>query len=238
MICAGSCLLAAAPFDDPSLVTLRIELGVGDEAPATVSQPPGARWFPPVETSAAGLWHGRVAAVGGTVESLTSLRPRPSDAIRPDSWELESWQGPSFGHPPEKPQPVTGTRVNVFNPGLLLRVRTSGGTRLDFDTDQGDFSLSVARLGPGGAQRFLDGRVVVATAVTTERITDERYEDDFAAVATGPDGRVWICWVGYRDSANEVFLRHYDGDRWEAPHVVTESQMLALGFLSIGDGAL
>ncbi|MDE0104301.1 MAG: hypothetical protein OXN89_18160 [Bryobacterales bacterium] len=222
MFFAGSCLPAQAPFDDPSLVTLRIELGVGDKAPATASQPPGARWFPPAETSTEGVWHGRVSAVGGRIESLTSLRPRPSDAIRPDSWELESWQGPSFGHPPEKPQPVTGTPLNVFNPGLLLRVRTGGGTRLDFETEQGNFSLPMARLGSGGTLRLLGGRVAVGTAVTSERITDERYEDDFAAVATGPDGQVWIAWVGYRDSANEVFLRHYDGARWEAAQVVTE----------------
>ena len=222
MFFAGSCILAAAPFDDPSLVTLRIELGMGDEAPATVSPTQGSRWFPPAETSAAGLWHGRVSAVGGTVESLTSLRPRPSDVIRPDSWELESWQGPSFGHPPEKPQPVTGTPVNVFNPGLLLRVRTGGGTRLDVETEQGDFSLPMARLRSGETLRFLDGRVAVGSAVTSERITDERYEDDFAAVATGPGGQVWVAWVGYRDSANEVLLRRYDGDRWEAAQVVTE----------------
>ncbi|MDE0127797.1 MAG: hypothetical protein OXN97_24785 [Bryobacterales bacterium] len=215
-------LLGQAPFADPSLVTVRIDLGVGDSAPATLSQSPGTRWFPPTDTSAAGVWNGQVTVAGGEIENLASLRPRPSDLIAADSWELESWQGPSFGHPPEKPQPVTGTPVNVFNPGLLLQVRSRGGARLDFQTKQGDFAVDLERLASEPPMTLLEGRVSVEAAVTSERITDQRHEDDFAAVATGPGQQAWVAWVGYSDSANQVFLRHYDGNRWEERQAVTE----------------
>ena len=222
LLLMGTLLSAQAPFDDPSLVTVRVELGLGDEKPAARTQPPGARWFPPAETSDAGIWDGRVSVSRGEIEALESLRPRPSDVLQPEAWELQSWQGPTFGHPPEKPQPVSGTTVNVFNPGLLVRVRARGGARLDFDTHQGNFRLVLGRLRPAEPARFLDGRVAVETAVTSERITDEHYEDDFAAVVTGSDGQVWIVWVAYRDSANEVRIRRYDGSRWDAAQTVTE----------------
>ena len=222
LLLVSACLSAQAPFSDPSLVTVRVNLGIGDSAPATLSQPPGTRWFPPTGTSAAGVWNGQVRVSRGEIENLASLRPRPSDLIRADSWELESWQGPSFGHPPEKPQPVTGTPVNVFNPGLLLRVRSRGAARLEFQTEQGDFGFDLERLGSEPPLTFLEGRVSVEAAVTSQRITDQRHEDDFAAVATGPDHQVWVAWVGYRDSANRVFLRHYDGNRWEEAQPVTE----------------
>ncbi len=154
---------------------------------------------------------------------MASLRPRPTDIVRDNSWELESWQGPSFGHPPEKPQPVTGTPVNVFNPGLLLQVRSRASARLDFQTQQGAFSVELARLGAGPPLTFLDGRVSVEAAVTSQRITDQRHEDDFAAVATGPDGQAWVVWVAYSDFSNRVLLRHYDGKRWEEAQPVTEA---------------
>ncbi len=59
------CLHAQEPFDDPSLVTLRVQLGVGDKAPARVSQPPGTRWYPAAKPSASGVWNGNVSVSGG-----------------------------------------------------------------------------------------------------------------------------------------------------------------------------
>ena len=55
LLLVSACLSAQAPFSDPSLVTVRVDLGIGDSAPATLSQPPGTRWFPPTDTSAAGV---------------------------------------------------------------------------------------------------------------------------------------------------------------------------------------
>ena len=215
-------LQAQAPFDDPSLVTVRVQLGVGDKAPARVSQPPGTRWYPAVEPSASGVWNGTVSVSGGNLAGLASLRPRPADVVGADSWELESWQAPSFGHPPEKRQPLTGPIVNVFNPGLLVRVNARGRTRLNFETEQGDFRVDLASLRSGAAQRLVGGRVIVEQSITTQQITDEQYEDDFAAVVTGPNNQLWVAWVAYRDWANEVLLRHYDGKSWSETQTVTK----------------
>jgi hypothetical protein len=74
-------LQAQEPFDDPSLVTVRVQLGVGDKAPATVTQPSGTRWYPAAEPSASGVWNGTVSVSGGKLAGLASLRRRPADVV-------------------------------------------------------------------------------------------------------------------------------------------------------------
>ncbi len=233
-------LPAQEPFDDPSLVSLRVELGVGDRAPARIEQPPGTRWFPEARASSSGVWDGRVTVSGGKLAGLESLRPRPGDAVEDSSWKLATWQSPSFGHPPEKPQPVAGSPVNVFNPGLIVRVAARGRTRLSFETEQGDFRIDLSRLRAGARQPLLGGRATVERTLTTQLLSGPDHEDDFAAVAAGPNGQVWVVWVAYRDFANEVLLRHYDGQRWSKPQTVTESpgDVFLAKVVRAGDGRI
>ena len=91
---AGACALhAREPFDDPQLVSIRVQLGVGDKQPTR--------------------WDGKLSVSGGEPAGLASLRPKPDDSIAGSSWEMASWQGPNFRYPPTKPQPVTGIPVNI-----------------------------------------------------------------------------------------------------------------------------
>ena len=152
---AGACALhAQEPFDDPQLVSIRVQLGVGDKQPTR--------------------WDGKLSVSGGEPAGLASLRPRPDDSIAGASWEMASWQGPNFRYPPTKPQPVTGIPVNIFSPGLVAAVRSRGRTRVAFETEQGNFRVDLRNLPLGRTQRFLGGRAVVDRTLATQKISGAR----------------------------------------------------------------
>ena len=200
---AGACALhAREPFDDPQLVSIRVQLGVGDKQPTR--------------------WDGKLSVSGGEPAGLASLRPRPDDSIAGVSWEMASWQGPNFRYPPTKPQPVTGIPVNIFSPGLVAAVRARGRTRVAFETEQGNFRVDLRNLPLGRTQRFLGGRAVVDRTLATQKISGAEHQNDFASITSGPDGQLWVAWTAYRGGANEVLLRHYDGRSWGEIETVTE----------------
>ncbi len=195
-------LAAQERFSDPGLFSLRVEFGIGDAESTS--------------------WNGSLTVSGGELEGISSLRPRHEDRINGNSWELGTWQGPNFWYPAPKPQPVDGEPINIFNSGLIVDVRSRGRARIAFQTDQGNFRVDSRNLAPGQPRRFLGGRVVVTRTVSAQRVSGTEHENDFASVAAGPDGKLWVVWVAFKDWANEVKLRHYDGAAWGEVQTITE----------------
>ena len=189
-------------FDDPALVSVRVELGANDRRPQ--------------------VWDGKLSVSGGELLGISSRRPTPGDSLAGNAWKLSSWQGPNYRYPAPKPQPVTGVPVNIFNPGLIVDLKTNGRARMAFETEQGGFRVDLRDLQLGRPRRFLGGRVVASRTVSARQISERGRQNDFASLATGPNGQVWVVWVAYRAGANEVLLRHYDGEKWGAIEKVTE----------------
>ena len=195
-------LQAQDRFDDETIVSIRVRLGIGDVEPQD--------------------WGGNLSVSGGELARLSSWHPRPTDVIDGASWKFGSWQGPNHWYPATKPQSITGIPVNIFSPGLVVDVKTRGRTRVTFETEQGEFRLDLRELGPSKTLQFLGGRVLVDRTVAVEQISESDYHNDFASVVAGKNGQFWVSWVAYRDWANQVFLRHYDGSAWGEIQTVTE----------------
>ena len=195
-------LQAQERFADRTIVSIRVQLGVGDTEPTR--------------------WDGRLSISRGELVALSSRRPTPSDSVEGRVWKLASWQGPNFWYPAPKPQPPAAIPVNIFSPGLIVDIRGGDRTRVSFETEQGKFQVNLAAVVSGRSQRFLGGRVVVDRTVTTQKLTTSAYQNDFASVASGPDGHIWVAWVAFRDFANEVLVRRYDGESWGDVQTVTE----------------
>ena len=101
-VCAASGP-AADMFDDPSNVSILVELGLHDKTPRS--------------------WNGSVRVRGGELSGIVSRRPRPDDVIDGASWQLASWQGPNHWYPPEKPPSDPPAAVKL----ILLAVESIHG---------------------------------------------------------------------------------------------------------------
>ena len=186
---------------DPSTVSLRVRFGVTDETPLA--------------------WDGELAIEGGEVLQLRNWHPRPGDAIEGTrSWKLSTRPGPNFVRRPVEEDQVFEPERYLWETGLIVDVRASSGTRLNFRTAQGTFEVRPAALSASAAS-FLNGRVAVDRVATAQSLSPTGRNADFASMLSGRDGEVWAAWVSYHDKQNDVVVRRFDGRRWDAPHTVT-----------------
>ena len=192
---------AAAP--DNAVISFRVEFGVSDAEPTA--------------------WDGTLSAVNGEVTGLGNWHPRPGDQIQGTTgWSLATRKGQTFRYRPWEDQRLTNPPSYLLIPGLIVDVKTSPGTRVDFHTRQGDFQVATRELQPGRPLRFLGGRVVVDRTPSAQLLSTPEHQNDFPSIVGGPGGEVWVAWVGYRNQASEVLARRFDGAAWGPIVRVTE----------------
>lgn len=186
---------AVQPVDD-SVVSLRVQFGVTDEQPRK--------------------WDGKLSVSGGELVALRNWRPRPGDQVETSSWKLETRRGPNFVRRPwEADALVEPTRyMNV--PGIIVDVKTTGATNIEFQTANGSFRVQPASLRAGQPATLLNGAVLVDRTATAQTLSEPGYENDFASLVAMPGGGLWAAWVGYKSHATEVFVRRFDGRVWGA----------------------
>jgi len=192
--------LAQAPPAPPT-ASFRVRLGVGDRAPRS--------------------WNGTLVAAGGEVTGLGLWRPRPGDSVQGrTAWTASSRPAPAFVRRAWEEELLNPATAPVLAPGLIVDAR--GATAVSFSTPQGDFRVDLSALQAGRRESFLDGGVLVDRVPSAQLLSTPEYQDDFPALLASPAGEVWAAWVGYRNKANEVLARRFDGKSWAATQTVTE----------------
>jgi Protein of unknown function (DUF3604) len=194
---------APASLADDSVVSFRVRFGVTDTAERK--------------------WDGALTLSNGELLGLRDWRPRPENVIQPPaSWELSTHRGLNFHWRPWEDPPSTGPAEYYWAPGVIVDVRASAGTRLNFRTEQGRFSFNPRDISAGSPAAMLDGAVIVDRVAPAELLSNSDYQNDFATMLSGSDGEVWAAWVAYRNGADEVLARRFDGTKWEEAQTVTE----------------
>lgn len=203
---AGAVAVYPSSLTDDSVVSLRVRLGVTDTEPRA--------------------WDGTVAVTGGELLNLGLWHRRPeAKIIGADGFSLSTVAGPNFRVPPPKPlQPLTGPERFMVVPGLILDVKAHSGTVVHLKTANGDFAIEVSRVRGGEDLHLLDGAVIVDLVPVAEKLSTPEYENEQAAILTGPEGEIWVAWVAWReaDNANHVLARRYDGRTWGPARRITE----------------
>ena len=166
-------------------------------------------------------WDGSVTVSGGRVASLRSWRPRGADEVGASSWKLSTTPGRQFRYRNWEPEPSFPVPAYLNLPGLILAIDTDGDARVDIDTAAGDFSFRLSEQPPGARVTYLGGGAVVERAANYRSVSDQTFHNGFADVAADRNGAHWVAWVGYRDWANHVFVRHHDGSGWGEIQEVT-----------------
>ena len=178
-----------------SVVSFRIRFGVTDTS----------------ETA----WDGSVSVSNGDLLSVRDWHPRPENEMTGDSgWKLSTHKGINFRWRPWEKPPPFGPAAYYWAPGVIVDVKSSPSTRLDIQTKNGNFSFNPAELPAGRPAAFLEGAVVADRVPSAELLSTSQHQNDFASMLSGENGEVWVCWVAYRDKANEILARRFDGKQW------------------------
>ena len=176
-----------------------------------------------VHDTAARDWDGSLEVSGGELLGLRDWRPAARQRGR--RRRLEAGQLP--GGRTSGPARSTIRRPSVRSSTSGRRdssstVRGNGGSRLMFATANGEFEVRLADVAVGRRLRFLGGDVTVERVPGVERMTSDDYQNDFATILGGDGDEVWAAWLGYRDNANEVLARRFDGQGWGEVQTLTE----------------
>ncbi|MEO7653045.1 MAG: hypothetical protein ABIZ80_21500, partial [Bryobacteraceae bacterium] len=184
-------------------------------------------------------WDGSAAVTGGQLKRLENWRPRIGDRVDAAAWSLATQRGENDPtRTPQRtayaPQPVP----YVLRPGLIVDV-SSPSALVSFTTKQGAFRVNPQSLRATQASPFLNGAVLADPVPAADLLSDQDYQDEFAAIAGGGKS-VWTAWLAWRNDASQILLRRNDGAGWGKPEPIlpqpgdVHTVRLAYG----GDGSL
>lgn len=186
------------------VVSFRIQLGVSDTAERD--------------------WSGKVTVPVGDLAGLRVWRPHEGSQAKADgTFALASYKGMNFTWRPWETPPPAGKVPYTRNPGLVVDVGAEAGSRVVVSTEQGRFAFRVDEIPYGTAKTFLDGSVLVDRVPPAERVSADTHQSDYATIMAGPDGQTITAWIGYRDGANEVLARRFDGTSWGDVRTISPS---------------
>jgi hypothetical protein len=146
-------------------------------------------------------WAGEVQVSEGRVLDLGVTRSGPQARA-----EGNRYTGGSI-----QPQPNVQPGVWI-GPLLHVNLDAPPTATVTVKTRQGDFDFKLADLTSDTPKSFLDGRVTVTKEQGAVRLTGRETEDDYPALARGPDGTIWLAYVEYHPGKPMVLERVRSGD--------------------------
>ncbi len=217
----GGLLAASVPLAAADTVSVRIRFGLLDTKETT--------------------WDGSASVTNGKLLRTRDWYPRPENRVdAAGSWTLSTHKGVNYRWRAYENLPDRPVRIYYWTPAVVLDIEASTATEVRIATEQGDFAFALADARVGMPLTFLDGAAVVERVPTVEKLSTDSYQDDYAAILGGPDGDARAAWVAYRDGANEIHTRTYDGSSWGPVETVTEKpgdiHMVQMG--RAGDGSV
>ncbi|MBX6313726.1 MAG: hypothetical protein IRY99_12520 [Isosphaeraceae bacterium] len=177
---------------DPSVVAIRLMLGVGDRQ----TRP----------------WNGRVQLDRGEVLGVEGWRFRQGDQVTGrDSWEARSHlvrkTAGKKGAVPTPKAKVTGPSTvgpQVTPNGVIVSLKAPEDATLTVTTDHGNFEVKLADLADGSPHRYLDGQVAAQRIPTGVPLIESNDQEDFPAAASDGRGGAWVVYVRHQPRGPEV----------------------------------
>ncbi|MEO7650550.1 MAG: hypothetical protein ABIZ80_08765, partial [Bryobacteraceae bacterium] len=192
---------------DDSTISFRVRFGVND----TAGRP----------------WDGTLTATNGEVLRIRDWHPMPGDKIDGNrGWTLSSQPGTNFVRRPWEEEVPSGVVPYILAPGIIVDLKGSATTSVQFQTRQGTFVLTPRILETGKPMPVLGGSVMIDRVPTAVALSGAGYQDDFPTMLSGTNGEVWTAWIGYSgksgaDQGSEVFVRRFNGSAWEPAQKLT-----------------
>lgn len=157
-------------------------------------------------------WSGSVSATSGTASIVTSYHFGPGETFDESAWQCgNQWDGRLQMEP---------TDQAAFSPtrwkGVVLDVDGGDATSISIETAQGNAEFRAGQVRYHEPLERLGGRVRIERVPRSELMSESLADDDYPAIAIGPDGRLWVAWIAFEDGADTIQLRSSaDGERWD-----------------------
>jgi len=153
-------------------------------------------------------WSGEVTAANARIVHREGyrFRPKAGDELTDAGWKAGSRRPVRV--PPK--QPAVAKIEGIGTIGVVLHLKdVRDGAALNLNlTGQHKAKLEVPlrEVLAGKPHPILDGQGVVRLVSTATPLAAGKTEDDFPAACYGPDGTLWVAWVGYhlKDEARRI----------------------------------
>ena len=156
-------------------------------------------------------WSGSVSVSAGSAAIAASHHFGPAETFDGSSWKCgNQWDGGLQMEPKDQAVfPLTRWK------GIVLDIDGGDSTVVAVTTAQGDSEFRSGDVKYHQPIERLDGRVRIERVPVSQRMSESLADDDYPAIAIGPDGRVWVAWIAFEDGADTIQLRSSeDGETW------------------------
>lgn len=170
---------AAKSKGNPAPVAVLIEMGLKDTVPT--------------------VWNSKAVVKGAKVVHREGYRFRAADKlVDPDGWTASS----RYGLRVPQRQPAVRALEGIATIGVVLHLSdvTDDATLTVSprpESEGKDETIALKDVVSGTTKPLWGGDAVVRRVSTAAPVADGKTEDDFPAAAHGPDGTLWIAYVGY-----------------------------------------
>ncbi len=152
------------------------------------------------------VWDGSIKVTPGMVSEVSGFRFEMQDAIKgKDAWQVKTRTPQGAGakkgrsNNPKKIGAMSKQLGPIFENGVFVKLKDiTPESSVEITTAQGNVTFKLADVKPGEALDLLDGRVAVqSTAFNLRRLSPERTDDDFPALAIGPNGNGYLVYQSF-----------------------------------------
>jgi hypothetical protein len=145
-------------------------------------------------------WSGKATVSGASIVGREGYRFRPTAGdklVEPNSWSVSSHRG--MRAPPR--QPALAKVEPLATVGVVLHltdVRLEAELIVELTgAEKAKVAVPLKDVVAGKSAPILDGRARVRLISAALPLATGKTEDDFPAACYGPDGSLWVAWIGY-----------------------------------------
>ena len=181
-------------------------------------------------------WSGSLAAAGGSAEIVASHHFGAGESFERSGWSCgNQWDG----HLQMEPRDEAAFAPTRWK-GVVVDVAGGDAVRIAVRTAQGEAEFRPGQIRFHEPLERLDGRIRIERVPAARRISGALADDDYPAIAIGPDGRVWVAWIAFEEGTDTIQLRSSpDGESWgEAITLAPPGEYYQVSLISTKAGAV
>src|SRR5262249_17937425 len=204
-------------------------------------------------------WSGAATVKGAKVVHREGyrFRPKAGDVLNdPDGWKISSHRGLRV---PQN-QPAVAKMEGIATVGIVLHLAEIEKDaflelHISAQNNKPKIALPLAEVLAGKPTKVFEDEVVVRLISTATPVATGKTEDDFPAACYGPDGTLWVAWIGYHvkddsrrieqsplkeqpkdfkafftpEFGDQLFVKYYKDGKWSDPLALTDDKQDLIG---------